>query len=49
MRASPAAATLSYLPICDGSLLGQGGTLLLGRRAAARRNALAARSQRRTG
>jgi hypothetical protein len=49
MRASPTAATLSYLPICDGSLLVQCGTLLFGRRAATLRNAPAARSQRRTG
>jgi hypothetical protein len=48
MRASPAAAALSCLPICDGSLLVQCGTLLLGGRAATRRKALAARSQRRT-
>ncbi|UPJ51700.1 hypothetical protein IVB30_10310 [Bradyrhizobium sp. 200] len=47
MRASLAAATLSYLPICDGSLLVQCGTSLLGRRAATRRNALAVRSGRR--
>ena len=48
MRASLAAATLSCLPTCDGSLLVQCGTLLLGQRAATRRKAPAARSRRRT-
>ena len=50
MRASPAAATLGCLSICnETSLPAQNGVRLRGRHAATRRHALAVRSARRTG